>query len=524
MSLAKKFFIKNKNKEWHEWLEFDTTFDKPGKQGLVGLLKLKEDNNIKYIFKISQTINYLVEHESTVMDGLTEIAEWLPHFPLFFGKIKAYINPKNRKSGNPFVIDNARYKIKGDVLLCEYIQNSCKFYNYIKANDKISSEILINSIKQILIAISIAQERKKFAHYDLHSNNIMMRACDKNLVLCYVIDDNNKIAIPTLGHIPVIIDFGFSYIENLDNGPCWPSMGHTEVGYFSDHFDWVMDPKLFLVSVSKEMQIKRKKDRKTKQLRNIVKNIFEPLNISWSCGWNKNEKISASDYVTDMVELHGKNSKIFTEYLHYSLDLIQTLIILPFKEKPYKNKIQNYYKLFVNEWIKIENQIKSPFFNLYILKELIDIARSLQKDYTHKNLQEKCENEFKVKLLECIDLHAKWFRTSKINFKVMLCSLYMLAQCIGGVFYDVMLCVKNKNNENYESMKVNTTLQIFAALDINFPSEYVYSNKTKVVLIDKTQKIIKLNDSNIDLLNNSHPLTHGTLLHNILKENEETLT
>ena len=73
-------------------------------------------------------------------------------------------------------------------------------------------------------------------------------------------------------------------------------------------------------------------------------------------------------------------------------------------------------------------------------------------------------------------------------------------------------------------MKVNTTLQIFAALDINFPSEYVYSNKTKVVLIDKTQKIIKLNDSNIDLLNNSHPLTHGTLLHNILKENEETLT
>jgi hypothetical protein len=515
MSLAKSYFEKNKGKKWHEWLDFDCTFEKPGKQGLVGLLKLKEDANVKYIFKISQTINYLVNHESLVMEGLSEISKWLPHFPLFIGKIKAYVNPKNRKSGNPFDVREDRCKIITDVLLCEYIENSCKFYNYIKATEKISNEVLINCIKQVLLAISIAQDKKQFAHYDLHSNNIMMRQCDKNLVLCYVIDDSNQIAIPTFGHIPTIIDFGFSYINNMENSPCWPSMGHTEAGYFSDHFDHIMDPKLFLVSVTKEIKMKRNKSTKFRELRKIVKNVFGPLDISWSCGWNKDEKISASDYVSDMLEPYGKKSKVFTEYLHYSLDIIQSLIILPFEEKVYKNKISEVYKIFINQWIKIEEQIKTPYFNMYILKEMIDIARELQIPYKDKTKQISCENEFRTKLLKIIDNQAKWFRSDKIDFRILLCSIYMLANCIEGVFYDVMLCLKKKNKDKYDKMCVNSILQIFAAIDINCPSVYKYTKDTKVVMVCENQKIVELDNNSIDLLNNSHPLTHGTILYNL---------
>ena len=59
--------------------------------------------------------------------------------------------------------------------------------------------------------------------------------------------------IPTNGHYPVIIDFGFSYINDMKDGPLWPSMAHTCVGFMSDRFDWVADPKLFLVTVSGEI-------------------------------------------------------------------------------------------------------------------------------------------------------------------------------------------------------------------------------------------------------------------------------
>ena len=36
-----EYYERNKNKHWKEWLSYDQTFDKPGKQGLVGLLKIK---------------------------------------------------------------------------------------------------------------------------------------------------------------------------------------------------------------------------------------------------------------------------------------------------------------------------------------------------------------------------------------------------------------------------------------------------------------------------------------------------
>ena len=34
------YFNENKNTNWEDWLKFDTVFDKPGKQGVVGLMKL----------------------------------------------------------------------------------------------------------------------------------------------------------------------------------------------------------------------------------------------------------------------------------------------------------------------------------------------------------------------------------------------------------------------------------------------------------------------------------------------------
>ena len=56
-------YNKNKNKNWKKWLKFLKTFDKPGKQGLVGIMKVMGYKNTSYVFKLSQYINYLVQHE-----------------------------------------------------------------------------------------------------------------------------------------------------------------------------------------------------------------------------------------------------------------------------------------------------------------------------------------------------------------------------------------------------------------------------------------------------------------------------
>ena len=58
---CKNEYTKNKNKDWKEWLQYKSTFEKPGKQGLVGLLNLKEDKSPNIVFKLSQYINHLVD-------------------------------------------------------------------------------------------------------------------------------------------------------------------------------------------------------------------------------------------------------------------------------------------------------------------------------------------------------------------------------------------------------------------------------------------------------------------------------
>ena len=70
----------------------------------------------------------------------------------------------------------------------------------------------------VLCALSISQAKKDFCHYDLHSSNILMCDCDKDLVMVHILNKNNSICIPTNGYIPKIIDFGFCKSLGSDKG------------------------------------------------------------------------------------------------------------------------------------------------------------------------------------------------------------------------------------------------------------------------------------------------------------------
>lgn len=319
----KQYFDKNKNIPMDDWLTVDTIFPRPGKQGIVGLMKSK-DNDYLYLFKISQYINYLTEHELEVMTGLNSLSEYCPHFCRVFGNIKCKINPDCKKTENPFE-KKSRYLIEKNVLIMEYLKKSHKFFNYIKASH-IDERILYSTIKQTLLAISIAQQKKRFSHYDLHSNNIMMKKCDKDLVFLYVLDEENQFCVPTHGICPILIDFGFSFINNMNNNYLWPSLGHTDVGFMSDRFDPITDMKLFLVTVSGEIHDHRK-TKNSKKLLNIVKNNFNNLKLDWNSGWDKIFRKSASDYVLKVLEKYNKKSPLFTNCDNYCIDILQSLII-----------------------------------------------------------------------------------------------------------------------------------------------------------------------------------------------------
>ena len=514
-----EYYEANKNRPWKEWLTFERTFDKPGKQGLVGLFKLKKGGkDQRYVFKISQYINYLVHHENTVISALTDISPYCPHFCKSIGVILCDVDPKHRKSGNTFDI-KSKYPIEKEVLLTEFIDKSCKFYNYIRSS-KIEEDILYSTIKQVLMGLSIAQKKKRFTHYDLHSFNIMMKRCNPDLVFLYVLDDSNQFCVPTYGHYPVIIDFGFSYIDDMKDNPLWTSLAHTNAGFMSDRFDWVADPKLFLVTVSDEIKIKRN-TKKAKRFRRIVKNLFFSLNVDWESGWDEGGEKGAIDYITETIEEENDISDLFAEYDHYCFDILQSLIILPLEEQNHAN-IEKAYKVWLSEWVKIENEISSHFYNLYILKGVVDAARQVRPDYKCNSTREEAVNTFKRVIYERINKVSKFCSPKNVHFEKMLCSLLVLSRSMEGMLYDIISERMEIKKKEYERLPLKSTEQIFAAIETNIQDEYVYNENTTVIIYDSVKEetnFLKLEKEYIKIINKMHPLCRGTAIYDIYKGN-----
>ena len=514
------YYEKYQNKPFDYWLEFDKTL-KPGKQGIVGLLNLKKKSGsseeLQYIFKFSQYINYLIQHEGVVMKGLREISNFCPNFCKYVGTIICKVDPKSKKEGDPFNPE-AKYPIEKEVLLCELIEKSTKFYNYIKADDRIKEDILYSTIKQVLLAIAIAQRKKNFTHYDLHSNNIMMKKCNKDLVFLYILDEYNQFVVPSFGHYPVIIDFGFSYIDDLNDGPLWPSMGHTDAGFMSDRFDWVADPKLFLITVSDEIKGKRN-TKKSKKLRRIVRNIFQPLKIDWDNGWDNVEKKSAADYVTGILSGYNGKSKLFKEYDYYCIDILQSLIILPLEKQCYK-EIEISYSSFMKEWVKIENEVSSPFYNLYILKSIVDAARCVRSSYINSQTSIMAVKDFSMLVKNKIDEVAKFCTLKTLNYEKLLCSLYVLSRNIEGILYDIIDSRFTEKEKEYKKLPLQSIEQIYGSIECNIKDDYVYNTNTNVFIINSINNecgIYKIPKDKIESINNMNQMTRGTFIYDLYK-------
>lgn len=95
--------------------------------------------------------------------------------------------------------------------------------------------------------------------------------------------------VPTYGIYPIIIDFGFSYSKSCEQQQMYCSLAHTDYGFLQCKEDQNGDAKLFLPSVSHE--INRYRGSETSQdFRNLVKNIYKDAKVQLDCGWDKRQK------------------------------------------------------------------------------------------------------------------------------------------------------------------------------------------------------------------------------------------
>lgn len=525
----KEYYEKNKNKKWNEWLNIKKFFIKSGKQGCVGIFQSKQDKTIQYIFKLSQYLNYLPQHELSVMSELAKITDFCPHFSRSIGILTCDIDPYKNKE-NPLEIKETKYVIEKELILTQYIENSQKFSNYIYSK-KIGDDILYSTIKQVLLGLEIAQKECKLTHYDLHSNNIMMKRCSRDLVFLYILDEKKQYLVPTYGAYPIIIDYGFSYSNGMNGGYLWASLNHTDAGFISDRFDPVADPKLFLVTVSDEIHTS-KKNKKSKILSNISKNLYSNLNIDWETGWDNDTNKCVNDKILSKLKKYSKISRIFSEYEYYSIDLLTSLIVLPMEPQPYDKMIISYLT-FLKEFIKIENMISDPFYCLYILKSIVDITRSIHHDYLIPEKRKKTMDFFTSSLTEKINSISKFcnisFTSDKNNKKainpdVMVCSLLYVARSFEGILWKNLSKKMSEKKYSYDLLPEKSLTEIYSIIDINIPDRYIFNPNTKIVVIDNINKKTYdsyLSPKNIDYINSLSSILRGREVFEILKQKSD---
>ena len=479
------------------WATVDKIF-RSGKQGITGVLKTRTSPSQRFVFKVSQYMNFLIEHEYKIMSRLSSLSSYCPHFCEEPEMLMCLTDSKLKKYKSPFDIVGSKPLYK-PVLIEEYIKGP-KLGSFIDSSKSLA--VVLSAIKQVMIGILIAHDIK-FTHYDLHTDNIILNTCSRNDVFLYILDDNTFYMVPTNGYCPKVIDYGFSYLDVVNNDSLTTSFLHTDIGYTNDRFDWITDAKLFLVSVKYQLENAYERSPEVKKLANCINNMFGKMDLDWECGWDDFEGGSLVDNLIEMLETQCRASSfLFSKHACDSIEVIQGLITLPLEPIAYDD-ICDAYSMFIREFAKIEEMIENPAHLFYILKAIVDSARLIKEEYLDKDTRKEAVKKFKEIVLDVVSSIAKFCTLKSVHYEKLLCGLYSFADCMNGYYYSGMNKRYTEKKRVYKYLPIKNMKEIVDVLYYNLQDKYEFNSNTVINVFDKTRKSsfkFKLTKENIKML------------------------
>jgi hypothetical protein len=477
-----QYFNQNRDKPWKEWL---VQADKhkelnDGKQGFTGILQHPTNKNMCCLYKISKADDNLIDHEYEILNQLKPLAMYCPHIHNVYGILSFDTNLFI--DNNPLRIEPKEKIIKRDMLLMQFISHKYNFNQMIE-DETIKDEHIINIMKQVILTIYMAQQYN-FTHYDLHSENILVRNCNPNLFILYIFDQAEYL-IPTNGYISNIIDFGFSYCNN-PSLTC--TLVHTQYGFTSSRFDPCADIKLFMVSVVDDIFREEKRKKISNRLANIVRNIFSGMNIHWSSGWDKSKLVSPVKIIRGLMSDYVKESVLFST-TDIWFDTIQVLIDLPLNPMDYHN-LETCVKGFIEEFVKFEERISSKTLLNHVLRIFVNLVKEYRTSYLRGGEETEwsifeIKKQFLEKYTQLVNYHVP-----SIDYDKMICSLLVMSQCLEGLFYEYLEKRYTEKDKQYQIMRVKNILDFYHVLEHNFENtcKYKLTHKSNILIVDHIHK------------------------------------
>jgi hypothetical protein len=373
---------------------------------------------------------------------------------------------------------------------------------------------MIAMLKQVVLALVLAQDTCKFTHYDLHSNNIIIEDCDPNLVHLYVKDEDNQLMTPTFGKCPVLFDFGFSHVAEENFLGC--NLSHTENGYIGSHFSSYFDLKMLMVSLAGQLKHWRPHRKFTKVISNIAINVFKNTPTDWTKGYDDfSESRSASEKVARDLRNRCKD-KFFRKYALYLTNILQRLVPGELRDVDIgdgKLAFQTIWK----EFSPIAKEISSPLFQLYTFKRVVDRASVLRSEYLSEDNSKAAVKLFKEQVVADLFEVSKFCKV-QFNAEKLLCGLLLAANWIETLFKKHTESHKRLSEKGMDALPISTPEELYAALEINLPHKYKFTRETIV----KTEDFeFEIPDKYLSMLNKCDPLLQGGMLYQIYLNSDQ---
>lgn len=480
---------------------------KPGKQGMVGLIYDKA-NKVARVYKFSSLLNMNGTHEYNVIKSLLPLSKVCPYFPTHCELVYHELDSKYEESDNPYEL-KSKHRLFSDICLSEYVNDSRKFTAFIEHPKQVTDSIVISLLKQTLMGILIAQQYNGFTHYDLHSENILIQKCSYNDV--YVWYDRAKgvpYVVPSLGYVPRIIDYGFSYSDAVKGGPHTTPLDFMKEGYMSFRTDKFADFRILLTSMMEEMYYCRKYNPMYTTQKNIVKKLFKRTHIDWGSGWLKDVKACAVKYLYEMCSTCKAKDVIFEsptvdEHFYAILDLIQLLIPVPIETDPFPDKSMKQVfeefligmKEFVKHFYKLEGLFEAntyredeyepnPTMGLYIIRASVDGVLETREEYNGPGKSAEAVRKFKNKIYDVIRHANTIYQVPKINYEKYMVSFYVMANALQSLLYREIQYREQYIKHEYNKMPVDDSNDIFYILNHYLTIPYHYTPETRFIYMD----------------------------------------
>lgn len=515
-----QYFTQNKDKPWNQWLVQEKPEPKKedkeeksmnGKQGYVGILRHPHNKSLSCLYKISKVDDNVVEHEYKILKGLERLAQYCPHFHKAYGVVPFDSNLVY--GSNPLDHNTNSKVVRREMLLMQYIKSKYDFADMILDED-IKDECIINIMKQIILCIQMAQQYQ-FTHYDLHTENILIRSCNPHMHLLYLIDEDTQFLTPTFGYVPNIIDFGFSYCD-VPNNTLTCTLVHTQQGFTSSRFDPYSDIKLFFISTVDDICREELRKGITPKLKNIARNVFSGMNVQWSSGWDNSKQITPVKIIHELVREYVKPSVLFGK-TDLWFDTIQLLIQLPLSPLPYHD-MEKCFTSFIEEFVKFEERIVSKTLLNYILKILVRYVATYRASYLKGGEESswailEIKRHFLEEYTQLVNYHVP-----SVDYEKMVCSLLMIAECLEGLFHEYLQKRYQEKDKQYDILRCKSLIDFYKILEYNFPVRAKpLTIKSSVFVIDHVNAQSKTIHLNKEHVNTCERLGDSNLIAKYLK-------